>query len=81
VTKARACKVASQEGSPRVTPYAPGSVRKCEGINLHTSKGASTLGVGILVDFLIFIEQLQGVKTQWIEKFFISLKSSWNLDV
>jgi len=27
-------------------------------MNLHTPKGASTLGVGILMDFQIFREQL-----------------------
>ncbi len=56
VTKARACKVASQEGSLGVTLHAPGSVGKCEGTNLHTSKGASILGIGVSVDFIIFIE-------------------------
>ncbi len=33
VTKARACKVASQKWSLGVTLHAPGSVRKCEGMN------------------------------------------------
>ncbi len=47
VTKARACKVTCQEGSPGVTPHGPGSVGKCERMNPHTSKGASTLGVGV----------------------------------
>jgi hypothetical protein len=27
-----------------------GCERKCEGMNLHTPKGASTLGVGVAVD-------------------------------
>jgi hypothetical protein len=40
-TKVRAYKVVGQEGSPRVTPHAFGSVRKCEGMNPHTPKGAS----------------------------------------
>jgi len=31
-----------------VMPHFPRSVGKCEGMNLHTSKGASTLGVGVL---------------------------------
>ncbi len=53
-TKARACKVVDQEGSPRVTPHAPESVGKCEGMNPHTSKGTSTLGIGVLVDSRIF---------------------------
>jgi hypothetical protein len=38
VTKARACKGANQEGSPRVTSHAPRSVRECEGMNLHILK-------------------------------------------
>jgi len=45
VTKARVCKVAGQEGSLGVTPHALGSVGNSEGMNLHTPKGASTLGV------------------------------------
>jgi len=48
-TKARACKVASQEGSPRVMLHASGSVGKCEGMNPHTFKGTSTLRVGVSV--------------------------------
>jgi hypothetical protein len=37
-TKARACKGAGQEGSPRVTSHAPRSVGECEGMNPHTPK-------------------------------------------
>jgi hypothetical protein len=37
-TKARAYKGAGQEGSLGVTFNAPGSVRQCEGMNLHTPK-------------------------------------------
>ncbi len=37
-TKARACKGKGQEGSPRVTSHAPGNVKKCEGMKLHTPK-------------------------------------------
>jgi hypothetical protein len=37
-TKARACKVAGQEGSPGVTSHIPGSAKECEGMNLHTLK-------------------------------------------
>jgi hypothetical protein len=36
MTKAKACKGASQKRSPRVTFHAPGSVGKCEGMNPHT---------------------------------------------
>jgi len=38
VTKAMACKGASQEGSPGVTSHAPESVRECKGMNPHTPK-------------------------------------------
>jgi hypothetical protein len=50
------------KGSLGVTSHAPGSVRACEGINPHTPKGAPTLGIGVLVNFQIFKEQLQGSK-------------------
>jgi hypothetical protein len=62
VTKARACKSAGQEGSPEVTFHAPGSAKKCEGMNLHTPNGIPTLEVGVPVDFQIFREQLQESK-------------------
>jgi len=52
VTKAKGCKVVGQEGSPGVMPHVPGSARKCEGIDPHTSKGTPTLGVGVPMDFL-----------------------------
>jgi hypothetical protein len=61
-TKARAYKVASQEGSQGVTPHALGNVKKCEGMNPHTPKGGSTLGIWILVDSWIFRGWLQGSK-------------------
>jgi len=38
VTKAKACKGASQERSPRVTFHVLESVGKCEGMNLHIPK-------------------------------------------
>jgi len=62
VTKARACKVAGQKGSVGVTPHAPRNVRECEGMNPHTPKGISTLGVGVPVDFQIFRGRFQGSK-------------------
>jgi len=61
-TKAKDCKVTGQEKSPGVMSHAPGSVRKCEGINLHNPKGTPTLGVGIPVDSQIFRGQLQASK-------------------
>ncbi len=38
VTKARAYKGAGQEGNPRITFHARGTVGECEGMNLHTLK-------------------------------------------
>ncbi len=61
-TKAKVCKVAGQEGSLGITPHVPRSVRKCEGMNPHTSKGVSTLGVRVSVDSQVFREQLQRSK-------------------
>jgi hypothetical protein len=60
VTKAKACKGASQEGSMGVTFHTPRSVGECEGMNSHTPKCAPTFGVGVLMDFQIFREVFQG---------------------
>jgi hypothetical protein len=38
MTKVRACKVAGQEESPRVTSHALDSAKECEGMNPHTPK-------------------------------------------
>jgi hypothetical protein len=57
MTKARACKGAGWEWSPRITFYAPKSVGECEGMNPHTPKWASTLWVGVSMDSWIFKEQ------------------------
>jgi len=51
-----------QEGSPRVMPHALKNVGKCEGMNPHTPKGVSTLGIGVTMDSRIFRERLQGSK-------------------
>jgi len=61
-TKAKACKIAGQEGSLGVTSHALKSVGKCEGMNPHTLKGTPTLGIRVLVDSQIFKERLQGSK-------------------
>jgi hypothetical protein len=57
-TTVKACKGAGQKGSSGVTFYALGSVRKCEGMNLHTLKCTPILGVGVPMDFWIFKKQL-----------------------
>ncbi len=53
--KARACKVAGQERKP-------GSEIKCEGMNPHTLKRASTLGIRVPVDSRMFRKWLKGSK-------------------
>jgi hypothetical protein len=78
MTKVRACKGVGQEWSLGVTFHALGSVKECERMNPHTSKCVPTLGVGILMNFQRVITR---VKTHWIKKLFISLESSWNLNV
>jgi hypothetical protein len=47
VTKAKVYKVAGQERKPE-------NEQKCEGLNPHTPKGTSTLGVRVLVDSQMF---------------------------
>jgi len=69
VTKARACKGARKEGSSGVTFYILESVGECEGMNPHTPKWASTLGVEVLMGSLRFKEVFHESK-------FIELKNS-----
>ncbi len=59
-TKIRACEGVGQEWSPGVTFHAPGNVGMCEEMNFRTPKWAPILRVGVLMDFQIFREQLQG---------------------
>jgi hypothetical protein len=80
-TKARACKGAGQGWSPRVTSHAPGSVKECEGMNPHTPKWTPISGIRVPNGLPNLQRAIAGVKTHWIEAFFISLESSWNLDV
>jgi hypothetical protein len=57
----------------------PESEGKCEGMNPHTPKGASTLGVWSPGG--LFQKVISKVKTQWIKEFFISFESYWNENV
>jgi len=50
VTKTRVCKSAGQEGSLGCSQ----NVGECEGMNPHTLKGVSTLGVEVPMDSQIF---------------------------
>jgi hypothetical protein len=61
-TKVRAYEGVGEEWSSGITFHATRSVRECEGMNLHIPKWAFTLGVGVLMDFWIFKEQLQRSK-------------------
>jgi hypothetical protein len=47
---------------------------KCEGMNPHTPKGASTLGVGVLMDSQIFKKRSQGSKPIGLKVFYIIRK-------
>jgi hypothetical protein len=76
-SKQRACKVVGQERSPGIMSHVPESAKECEGMNPHTHKATPTLGDGVPN----FQREILGVKTQWSEEFFISLESSWNVDV
>jgi hypothetical protein len=53
----------------------PESEGKCKGMNPHTPKGASTLGVWSPHGLLNLQRAIVGVKTKWIENFLISLES------
>jgi len=53
----------------------PGSEGKCEGMTLHTRKGTYILGVWSPGGLPNLQRTITGVKTQWIEDFFISLES------
>jgi len=57
---------------PRGKPKSEG---KCEGMNPHTPKEASTLGVEVPVDFQIFKEQLQGSKPNGLRSFLYHWKA------
>jgi hypothetical protein len=62
MTKATACKVVGQERKL-------GSEKQCEGMNLHTPKGVSTLGIIVPVDSQMFKEQLQRSKPNGLRIF------------
>jgi len=78
-TKAKVCKVAGQEGNWE-SQHIPGSVKKCEGMNPHTPREFH-LGNWSPSGLLNLQRGIAGVKTQWLEEFFISMESSWTLDI
>jgi hypothetical protein len=64
-TKAKACKVANQEGSLGITSHVPRSAKECKGMNPHTPKWTPILGIRLPN----FQRAIVGVKTHWIQKF------------
>jgi len=57
-----------------VTSHAFENVGECEGMNLHTPKGAPILGARVLVDSKNFREQFLGVKTNGSKNSYITRK-------
>jgi hypothetical protein len=56
-------------------PHALGSARECEGIDPHTPKGTSTLGVGVLMDSQMFKERLKWSKPNELKNFLYNWKA------
>jgi hypothetical protein len=81
VTRARACKVVSQDRSLGVTPHAPKSARECERNEPSHSQMNSHFGSWSPNGLSNFQKAIARVKTHWIEEFFISLESYWDVDV
>jgi hypothetical protein len=79
VTKARACKGASQKWNLKVTFHVLRRLRvqESERMNIHIPKWAPILGVGISNLQRTIVK----VKTHWMGEFLISLESSWNINV
>jgi hypothetical protein len=73
--KAKGLQGCGPRGSPGVTSHTLGNVGKCVRVNLHTPKATPTLGNGVPVDSQNFRERFEGVKTQWLMVFFISLEN------
>jgi hypothetical protein len=59
-TKAKGLQGCGPKGSPGVTSGTPGSVGKCEGVNLHTPKATPALGDGVPVDSRNFRGRFEG---------------------
>jgi hypothetical protein len=81
-TKAKGLQGCGPRGSPGVTSHTLGSVRKCEGVSEPShSQGNSHFGRWNLNGLLKLQIAILGVNTQWLVALFISLESSWNVDV
>jgi len=62
------------KGKQGVAQHTPESVKRCEDMNPHTPREFH-------FGSLNFQKAIARVKTQWIEEFFISMESSWNVDI
>jgi len=67
--------VKAKRRSPGVTSQTPGSVRKCEGVTLHTPKASPTLGNGVPVNSQNFKEQFEGSKLNRLWRSLYHLKA------
>ncbi len=80
MTKARACEGVGQEWRSGVTFHAPGSVRECEGMNLTLPNELPFWELESPWTLESSNGDFRG-QIDGIEKFLISLNSSWNLDI
>jgi len=81
-TKARAYKGGGQKKNLGIKFHAHGSVWKCEWKNEPPhSQMKSHFGSWSPDGLPNFKKEIIKVKIHWIEKFFISLERSWNVDV
>jgi hypothetical protein len=82
--KARGSPGVEARRSPGVTSHTPGSVRKCEGVwgnEPSHSQGNSHFGRWSLGGLPKLQRAIARVKPQCLVAFFITLESSWNVDV
>jgi len=82
--KAKALQGCGPRGSRGITSHTPGSVRKCEGVwgSEHShSQGNSHFGRWSPGGLPKLQRAIKGVKPQCLVTLFISLESSWSVDV
>jgi hypothetical protein len=75
VTKARACKVASQKRSSGITFHALGSGKNYGGMNPHTPKWTPILGIRVPMDSWIFKKRLQESKPNGLRSYLYHWKA------
>jgi hypothetical protein len=81
MTKARGLQGYGPRGTPGSRITCSRECKECEGMNPHTHKWIPVLGVGVSNGLPNFQSVIAGVKIHCLEKFFISLKSYWSVDV